>query len=460
MKTQDENSKIKYIDDIKKHTAVHAYDEDDTGFNGDYDTEAQKNGRRLSRRVTLGGLIIVLFMLLYIPSLINWLTGSNVTTDIINNGKIEDSINSSGIIIRDEELLDRSETGGRYIPLVSEGERTKANYQIASILGKGSDELLDKIEDINAKVIKARMDIAEKTNFFSEDLTKLDKEILQQAKVMAEACNNNNFKEISKCREKIGSIIDKKAEIIGNNTTNEYISSLEQQKASLKKQLSENTAKVISKKSGIVSYVIDGLETSLTVDSMEVLSSEKISEIINNYTYKKSTDEVEAGGYIAKIIKGTEIYIASVLKAENVSDYEPGNNIKIRINDIGIEASGKIKYVNKQADGTAVLIVQINRGMDLLSDRRVVNIDIIKRTEEGLKVPLRCLRNISEDGTSADIMLVKHNVADIRKVSILCKDEEFAIICTPEKELKETVNLYDIYVINPDKAKEGDIIEK
>lgn len=462
MKTQDEMSKIKYIGVLReeKDAAERTSNQDDSGFDGENEIQAHKSGRSLSKRITLGGLILVLFMLLYIPSLINWLTGNNVTTDIINIGKIEDSINSGGIIIRDEVLLDKAKAGGRYIPLISEGEKTGANYQIASILGNGSDILLDKIEDINAKVLKARMDIAEKTNFFSEDLTKLDTEILQQAKIMAEACNSNNFKGISECKDRIRLIIDKKAEIIGENATNEYISSLEQQKASLKKQLSENTTKVISSQSGIVSYTIDGLEESLTTDSSESLSSEKISKIIDNYTYNKSEEEVEAGGYIAKIIKGTDIYIASALKAENAKDYEPDDKIKIRINDIGIEASGTVTNINRQADGTAVLVVKISRGMDLLSDQRVVNIDIIKRTEEGLKVPLRCLRNISQDGTSADIMLVKYNVADIRRVDVICRDDEFAIICTPENELKETVNLYDIYVINPDKAKEGDIIEK
>ncbi len=461
MKKRDENNKIKYIREIKseKDAALLTAEQDDIDDDGAIDNQEGQSGK-LSKRITLGGLILVLFLLLYIPSLINWLTGNNVTTDIINIGKIEDSINSNGIIIRDEVLLDKALAGGRYIPLIPEGEKTKANYQIASILGSGSDIIMDKIDDINSKVLKARMDIVEKTNFFSEDLKKLDAEILQQSKKMAEASNNNDLTEISRCREKIRAIIDKKAEIIGENATNEYIDSLEQEKALLKKQLGENTTTVVSKHSGIVSYKIDGLETSLATDSLEGLSSENISKIIDNYTYNRSKDEVEAGGYIAKIIKGTDIYIASVLKTESSKEYEIGDKITIRINDIGIEASGTITNKNVEKDGNTVLVVKISRGLDLLSAYRVVNIDIIKRTEEGLKVPLRCLRDISKDSTTANIMLVKYNVADIRKVNIICKDDEYAIISTPENELKETVNLYDIFVINPDKAKEGDIIEK
>ena len=57
-------------------------------------------------------------------------------------------------------------------------------------------------------------------------------------------------------------------------------------------------------------------------------------------------------------------------------------------------------------------------------------------------------------------MLVKSNVAVNRLVDIVCSDDEYAIIRTPENEYEKTVNLYDIYLINPDNIEEGDIISK
>jgi hypothetical protein len=85
-------------------------------------------------------------------------------------------------------------------------------------------------------------------------------------------------------------------------------------------------------------------------------------------------------------------------------------------------------------------------------------VDFITKTEEGLKVPLKCLRDITPDGTGARIMLVKYNVAANRYVDILCSDEEYAIIKSPEDEYEKTVDLYNIYLINPDNIEEGDII--
>jgi len=427
----------------------------------DVDGKSAAKGRSTIKRLTLGSLMLFLFMLLYIPSLLNWLSGNNITSDIIRIGTIEESVNANGILIRDEVLLEEPVLEGRYEAVIGEGEKTSAYACIATVFNDTSDTLLQKLEEINTKIAKARIEKAEKTVFFSEDLAKLDDEIGLQVQNVIFACNARSFTDLGRYRYEITKIVERKAEIVGESSTDSYIDSLKQQKETVQDVLNKNTLQVISNISGIVSYVIDGYETVLTPKSISELMPKQLESIRQEYSQKQKSDgKAHAGEPLAKIIKGTDIYITAAIDTASANSFKAGDKIKLRINDIEMETSAYIENINNPDDGKTVIAARINRGTDVLSAVRKVNVDLISKTKEGFKVPLRCLRDISADGVTARIMLIKYNVAASRLVEIICSDDEYAIIMTPEEEHKYTVNLYDTYIINPDNIKEGDIIEK
>lgn len=424
--------------------------------------EKEEPGKKSSalKRFTLGSLLMILFMLLYIPSLLNWLSGKQIARDVIRNGIIEEYIQSNAVIVRNEVLLEPSAIDGRCIVEIEEGERTPAFSQIAMIMNDTSDKLIQDIEELNAKIVKARMERAEKADFFSEDLARLDEEIGLKVQKLILASNSRSFKDIGKYRTEIGKIVEKKAEIVGESSSDSYIKSLQQQKEAIQNKINRNTVQVRTDSSGIVSYRIDGYEMSLTPKMLDKLTSEKLDSILEHESQASEPVGIaKTGSPVAKIIKGTEIYIAAAVPAILAHEFKVKDKINLRINDIGLETTGTITHKN-QSNEKDVIIVKINRGADFLSSIRVVNVDFISKTEEGLKVPAKSLRNVSADGKQASIMLVKFNVAANRTVDIICRDEEYAIISTPKDEYKKTVNLYDTYIINPDHVEEGDIIEK
>ncbi|MEN6314366.1 MAG: HlyD family efflux transporter periplasmic adaptor subunit [Clostridiaceae bacterium] len=417
-------------------------------------------GKSTIKRLTLGSLMLFFFMMLYIPSLLNWLSGNNITSDVIRIGTIEESVHSNGIIVRDEELLKAPGFEGRYEAVIGEGERTPAYSCIATVYNDTSDTLLQKLKEIDMRIAKAHMEKAEKTAFFSEDLAKLDDEIGLQVQNVILACNARSFEDLSQYRNEIDKIVGKKAEIVGESSTDSYIDSMKKQKVNVQNQLNSNTFQVISNISGVVSYAIDGYESILTPKNLSELTPEMVDGITKKNSPHENDGKAYSGTPLAKIIKGTDIYIAAAMGTDDANRFKVDDKIKLRINDIGMETSGYIVNINEPKDGKSVLVVRANRGADVLSSTRKVNVDFISRAKEGFKVPLRCLRDISSDGTAARIMLIRYKVATARTVEIICRDEEYAIIGTPEGEIENTVNLYDIYIINPDNIKEGDIIEK
>lgn len=422
--------------------------------------EAASNRRKTYRSITVGT-FLVLFAVLYVPSLLNWVSGTHIAQDVIRNGVIEEYIRTQAVLIRDEVLLKPSSIDGVYIPEIHEGEKTAAYSGIAMVMGRESDELLREMDDINAKIVKARMEQAEKTEFFSADLAKLDDEIGKRVAKLIEACNSRSFEEMGRQRAEIRGIVEKKAEIAAGDSTDEYIASLQKKKRSIQSMIDQNTVQVRTNISGIVSYSIDGYESVLTPERISELTADELDRIREGYaSVRTDTRSVKKGKPFAKIIKGIDIHMAADIPANKAEKLKEGDSVRLRISSMGFETSATVVSIGKAENNRVVVVVRMSRGADVLSGIRVADADLVTKTEEGLKVPLKCLRDITPDGTRGRIMLVQKNVAVNRLVDIVCSDDEYAIIRTPEGEYEKTVNLYSIYLINPDNIEEGDIIIK
>lgn len=419
-------------------------------------TKEKKPKKNMKKRLRIGGLLIFLFFLLYIPSLLNWLNGTNVTSDIIRVGTIEESVNSDCIVLRDEVLLEAPAFEGKYIPEAAEGEKVPAFYRVATVLNRTSDSLIKELDQVNLKIVEARKDSKEKVDFFSEDTAKLDAQIGQKVQDIIAVTNSSSLVDIGRIRGEIDKLMEKKSEITGGNGDDAVIKPLLLQKEEIQSRINSNTKQIISEFSGIISYVIDGYEQVLTPKAIKDLTPKQIEGIRLDKAENTDDNQTHANKPFVKVIKGSEIYMAAVLEQSSADKYKSGDEISVRINDTGMETKAAVVGISKVVDGKCVMTVKTNRGVDELSSMRRVNADFIRKYDEGLKVPLKCLRKISQDGSSAEIMLIKANVADARKVAIECRDGEYAIIRTPDK----TVNLYDTYILNPDNVKEGDIIDK
>jgi hypothetical protein len=94
-------------------------------------------------------------------------------------------------------------------------------------------------------------------------------------------------------------------------------------------------------------------------------------------------------------------------------------------------------------------------------DARVVNIDIIQRHQEGLKIPIKCLKDFKTGKDYAYVALLKANQASFRKVRILAANEIYAIIESYDPNDPDCkVNVYDTYLRNIENLDDGMVLVK
>jgi len=186
-------------------------------------------------------------------------------------------------------------------------------------------------------------------------------------------------------------------------------------------------------------------------------------EIFNNVNDKKPNsisgyEEVNTGKPFMKVIRGNNTYIAAVLEPEKAVLFKAGDSIRARLNGLGAVVQAVVTDISEKGRGKVMITVRIDRYTGELSSMRKINVDLIKKSFEGLKLPLKCLFSPDAEWKKAKVMLIKANCAATRDVEVLCRDGEYAIIRTPENEFKKTVSLYDTYILNPENIREGQII--
>ena len=420
-----------------------------------------KDNSHKGKRAKTGSLVVLVFLLIYVPSLLHWVYGKNISTDIIRIGVLEDSISTQGYIIRDSVLY-KSSFDGRFIPEVEDGERIPANSRIATVLKSSSAKLLEMLEDKKLKVIKAQNEKGENLKLFSEDIERLEGEIGKKVRLLIEESNSNSLLKVDKIEDGVHDLIQKKASVIsGVSTSDAYINSLKKEMENLQGQLNAGTDDITAEYAGVVSYVVDGYEELLTPKAIRELTPQYLDQV---KTEEKKVPAGEksttVGKPFAKVIKGNYYYIAVPLKSDEAAFLKADDTVTMRINDVYKEIRCSVVHKSQDISGRCVVVVKADRLMSETSGMRKVSIDLIKNSHEGMVVPRKSLMNMDLNEGKATVVLVKANCARFREVKIEGSSSEFAVISNTGEDGQDGVSLYDTYVIDPENIEEGQIINR
>lgn len=414
--------------------------------------------KRKRGKMNTGVILTGVLLLVYIPSFINWVYSMDIIVDMIRIGTVEDYINTEGYIVRDERVFD-SPFDGLYIPEAAEGERVPVNYKIAAVIKESVIKLKDELSVKDKRVIEELSKRSRNQNIFSQDINKIEDDIKYKIKLLIREINANTLSNVSLLKAEINDLILKKSQIIsGIVSSDNYMDDLIEEKDELQKQIDLDEKYIISEHSGFVSYVIDDYEDQLSFDSIGKRNADFFEDI--DTSGGTISYETQAGKPFVKIIKGTEYDIAVVLDKNIGEQFKINDSVKLRINNINKEISGFVSFTSEQKDGRYIVSVRVDRCIGETSTYRRVNIDLIKESYEGLRVPLNSLTDVDLNNMKAKIVLVKANYASIREIKMLYVDGKYAIIGNPDGHYKGGVSLYDLYVVNAENIEEGQMIGK
>lgn len=407
--------------------------------------EAQRNGNFITVIITL------IFMIFFIVLVTNGTKILQKPTDvfIVANGSLSYEELAEGYIIRNETVLQGENYKNGMVQILSDGERAAKNDEVFRYYSNSEENILKQISELDEEI----NELIETNNLslVTSDIASIESQIESTIDLMHGV---NYLQKNQENKNKIEAYISRRTQITGvASPSDSYVRILTDKRRELENSLKAGSETVISPKSGLASYRIDGLEETLKTDNFDYLST----DLLNSFELKVGAT-IPLSNEKGKIVDNFVSYIAVITDTEKGLSSKVGDKVTIRLSNSN-EIEAKINYI-KDEEKNRIIVFEITEDIDDLLEYRKISLDIIWWKYSGLKVSNSAL--IEED----DKVYVEKSKAGYTEkilVKVLRQNDTYSIVENYEdEELKELgyseeeissmdenkLNLYDEIVLH------------
>jgi putative membrane fusion protein len=390
----------------------------------------------------------------------------NGSVDIMvaEDGNLEDVIEASGIVVKDEEVYAAS-LDGSVTYYYDDGTKVKEGQLVADLnTDTNSAQINKQIEEVQTAIdLKKSKDssaVAEAVS--NETLSSYETEI--QASILNS--------DLDAMYNVVGQVDNNSIETYSGGEYEQYdVDQLETMKKSLLGSVSTNKVPYYSSMAGIITYKIDGLEHVYKFQDVLNITPSGTKEQEYALSDKSQSETVAKDESIYKIIRNFEYYIAATVDNEKAKLFEENKYVKIRVLSDGSEHEvwGYIEKINYGSE-SSVLILYFDDYFYKIYDKRYVNLQIITDIHDGLKISSAALTE--KDGLEGVYVEDASNIIKFFPVEILGQNGDVTIVSSGEysgenerriiyinDKSYSTIKTFDKVILEPDKVYEGQIAE-
>jgi len=423
--------------------------------------EDRANRRNKRRKFRLVLVIIVVCYLIF--RLMPTLYASNSKTVVAENGYIEVTEKTDGILIKNETIF-KAEGQGKISQLKKEGQKLGIGVKVAELQLTGNTAALkEELEGIEQS-IKVLEESSNSNSMFGNDLTKNQKRIDELVEEIQDNINKENYKEIETLKEELAIRITKQQSISGESSLAAYnLDNLKERRKELKDQISKSNYIYYSEKTGILSYKLDGLEEIFPTKGIEEYTLNEFKVFDKQTTTSINEKEVSYGEPLYKIIDNYTWYVIAKLDGKkSIDSLVEGKDVYIKFNEKEKEYKASVHKINKDKD-QALIIFKFDSYLYEFYNERYVDIQIVTKKFEGLKLPRKVI--VEKDGIEGVYIKDISGIIKFRPVKRVGQDEEFVIVeegyidvkYGDEVKRERTIFRFDEVYINGNRVKEGQI---
>lgn len=429
--------------------------------------------KTIVKRILIGlGIALVLAYIVFLFVTTNFLGSNNISTEITYRAKAEDVVKTTGLVVREEEIVNAS-ASGVLVYDVADGDKVKGGGSIATVYNNEQDVAsLKRIEEINKRITFLES-LGGASNTVNVGIDTINKQINDKLIFLEKKINSREFDTIEPAEEDLMTSVYRKQMITGEQgNLEEKISSLEAERDSLQSSTGKPAGVIKSESSGYFVSAVDGYENKVDVSKLDRMTYDELDAI--------TPDETADASSIGKLIKGVNWYLVCTVTADEASNISRNSDeLSVRMPYALTETiPAKLYSVNQSTDPDhTVVILQCNYMSSGISRVRKEPIEIIVNTYEGLKISKKALHDdeveytvTGKDGkettgkkTVQGVYVEYGNELVFKQVDIAFSGDEY-IICNetpPEGVLYSgsTVTLYDKVVVEGGDLFDGKLIQ-
>lgn len=433
----------------------------------------KKPVRKLVRKKRQKGgvarVLFVLFILLYLPALWNWLFHDSIDTGILDNGLLEMKIPASGVFIREETVM-KAPRDGIIIPKVGSSERIPNKYEFAMLIDETSRLTLQKIEDLEEDIIRQ---VAESYPNSLEQHPEFREQVQNEASRLSNLAVEKTLPTIKGIKSALERLLyQRNREVFQGQGDRLYLQNEKDELEKLKQTLNQNATMIKSDFSGLVVWDGQDVDEQYRLENIGLLTPDDLAPKDSDKQKNGEKNEgspvliraeeafpVKKDETFARLVSNEKSWFVCTADSKRAERIKAGDGLSLKIEGVEELIQGTVESVQPMGN-VSIFVIAFNRMVEKTVHLRQAKADLIIESIAGLKIPVRSLANRNTRDNTADVILVRLNRAVIKRISVVAEQDTFAVIDTLEGSSEtDPVSIFDIYVVNPKNIEEGQVIE-
>ena len=366
--------------------------------------------------------VICLFLIVYVSFHSVNLDSQPYQTEVALTYTISDSVEASGVIIREEQLISGQASGGVVSYQQSDGTVIREGSVIAEVYSSSSDISIRRQIRALEEQITALQKVSDARSAEYSSTETVNRQINSEIDDYIALVHQGQISGISENKNELLYLLSQKDVIMGETESYESrITQLQSEVDSLTSRLSGSLVQYTSPEIGYFARMTDGYESVLTPDSIETMTVEQI----RNFSQEKVVFD---NSTLGKIVTDHHWYYAAVLPKSDSEKFIVGDTVYLNFNMYNITqipfTVEEVRTDDSDPDNCMVLMSTSHMVPELLMVRNPsVQIDFTSYT--GLRIPAKAKRY---EGQQVGVYVLDGDVVRFKTINIIYENSEF-ILC-------------------------------
>lgn len=374
-----------------------------------------------------------------------------VTTAVAYAYTVNDSVETDGLLVREERVLGAYAGIADVIP--GEGERVGAGQTVAVIYR--DSQALDRKDEIQALTMEAELlQYATTQSDVTAGTAELEDDVIRAAVALRAGTAAGDFGRLE------DQVLDLKRAVLrrdytyGQGVDTSRLAQLNSQLRALQNQSARDTSRVRADQAGTYSALVDGWEQLLTPDYAAGLTPSALEELLDRHV---TADSAALG----KLITSNRWCLVAALPQTQAQRLSTGGTVAVRYTgDFEKDVDMRVESVGEPEDGRCVVLLSTDRYLSSTTLLRQQTVEVIFTRDEGLRVPkeaVHILSNTSGDGSVTGVYAVVNGRAEFKRVEVLAEGSQFYVV-RPLDEGKTVLRAGDEIVVRGHDIYDGKVV--
>lgn len=320
--------------------------------------------------------VIVLAMAAYLTVYLVQRGSDSTQTALVVTATMSDSTAMSGLVVREEPVLQSSE---EYIDVtVSDGEKVGVGQTVA--VAYSSESALERATQLH--VLSQEIEEVSSALDSAEDVALTGDQTVYDAIIsLSYTIQTGDLADMESQESALASLIFRTE---SQDATEEYLNELEKEYYELEQTSAGDSKEITVGQAGTFTTLVDGYE-GVSPAYIQTLTPSELRALI-------SAERTVSSGAFGKLVVSYYWYYAAILQEEDAGSLETGDTVSLsfgRYYSGSLEA--EVQYISQPENGECIALFSMNQGLTDMLAVRAVSAELVYQEYTGLRVPVKGL---------------------------------------------------------------------